>query len=323
MSGSCSGVQTRIRKIAPQAIYVHCNAHCLNLCLVDCAKAIREASDFFASLETLYVFLSSSKCHSIFMQQQKEIYPDKQPRQLQRLSDTRWACRQGAVNAVCYTFDAIVATLSTVIEGNNGAKSAEARGLLAQVNSFQFVLCLVIFDRILSCTKSLSDVLQSTQLDLARAAGLVSATVETLEEFRSDQEWQKVLVYCEIICKVHKVSTDTTSRPRKLPRHLEENFVLESTGTRDTSAEYKINLYYPVIDAFLSELRDRFTDKNKSIMQALQACNPTCSHFLDPAHLEPLINTYGLDQYALELELPLAKRTVARKDLQDISDAIL
>ena len=149
MSGGCSGVQTRIREIAPQAIYVHCNAHCLNLCLVDCAKAVCEASEFFASLESLYVFLSSSKCHTIFMQQQKEIYPDKQPRQLQRLSDTRWACRQGAVNTVCYTFDAIIATLSAVIEGTNGAKSAEARGLLSLVNSFRFVLCLVIFDRIL------------------------------------------------------------------------------------------------------------------------------------------------------------------------------
>ena len=29
MSGNCTGVQTRIREVAPQAIYVHCNAHCL------------------------------------------------------------------------------------------------------------------------------------------------------------------------------------------------------------------------------------------------------------------------------------------------------
>ena len=60
--------------------------HTLNLCLVDSTKAICEASEFFASLETLYVLLSSSKYHSLFMQQQREIYPDKQLRQLQRLS---------------------------------------------------------------------------------------------------------------------------------------------------------------------------------------------------------------------------------------------
>ena len=31
MSGNCSGVQMRIKEVAPMAIYVHCYAHCLNL----------------------------------------------------------------------------------------------------------------------------------------------------------------------------------------------------------------------------------------------------------------------------------------------------
>ena len=99
---------------------------------------------------------------------------------------------------MCCTFDAVISTLSAIVNGNNGVKSAEARGVL-QVSSFQFVLCLVVFDKILSCTKSLSDTLQSTQLDLARAADLVSATIDTLEEFRSDQVWQKVFEYCECL----------------------------------------------------------------------------------------------------------------------------
>ena len=69
MSGCCKGVQTQIREMVPHAIYIHCNAHCLNLCLVDSAKAVRGASEFFGLLETLYVFLSTSKCHVIFMEQ--------------------------------------------------------------------------------------------------------------------------------------------------------------------------------------------------------------------------------------------------------------
>ena len=83
----------------------------------------------------------------------------------------------------------MLGTLSAIVNGCNGVNSAKARGLLLQVSSSRFVLCLVIFDRILSCTKSLSDMLQSTQLDLTRAADLVSVTIEILEEFRSDQEW--------------------------------------------------------------------------------------------------------------------------------------
>lgn len=234
-----------------------------------------------------------------------------------------WACRHGAVNAVCCTFDAVIGALLAVVNGNNGVKSAEARGLLLQVSSFQFVLCLVIFDRILSCTKSLSDMLQSTQLDLARAADLVSVTVETLEEFRSDQEWQKVFKYCESVCNTHNVALDTNSRSRRLPKRLEDGILLEGASIRDTSCDYKISLFYPILDAVLSELRRRFTSKNVNIMKALQSCNPASSHFLDVAYLTPLINTYSLDKRALESELPLVKRMLAKKSMQDMSDALL
>ena len=52
MSGSCSGVQQRIKIVAPNATYVHCYAHCLNLALVDCVRNVQGASDIFALMLT-------------------------------------------------------------------------------------------------------------------------------------------------------------------------------------------------------------------------------------------------------------------------------
>ena len=66
---------------------------------------------FFLSFESLYAFISTTKSHVVFLEKQKELHPGKQPRELQRLSDTRWACRYMSVNAVCCTFDAVLATL--------------------------------------------------------------------------------------------------------------------------------------------------------------------------------------------------------------------
>lgn len=43
-------------------------------------------------------------------------------------------------------------------------------GLLLQVKSFKFILLLVIFDRLLTCSKGLSDILQSTKIDLGKVA---------------------------------------------------------------------------------------------------------------------------------------------------------
>ena len=53
MSGRCNGVQQRIKEVAPQALYVHCYAHCLNLVLVDATRSVTDASDFFALMEKL------------------------------------------------------------------------------------------------------------------------------------------------------------------------------------------------------------------------------------------------------------------------------
>ena len=72
MSGSCSGVQQRIKMIAPNATYLHCYAHCLNLALVDCVHKVQDASEFFALMELLYVFISSTKAHELFLKKQAE-----------------------------------------------------------------------------------------------------------------------------------------------------------------------------------------------------------------------------------------------------------
>jgi len=92
MSGCCTDVQQRIKQVAPQAVYVHCYAHCLNLVLLDTIKIVPEAAEFFALMEALNVFISTSKVHSLYIEQQLQLNPNKPHRQLQRLSDTRWAC---------------------------------------------------------------------------------------------------------------------------------------------------------------------------------------------------------------------------------------
>ena len=72
-----------------------------------------------------------------------------------------------------------------------------------------------------------------------------------------------------------------------------------------------------------SELRRRFTTKNVSIMKALHCCSPASSHFLDLVHPQPLVDTHSLDKCALESELPLVKRTLAKKTMQGTSGTVI
>ena len=96
------------------------------------------------------------------------------------MSDTRWACRYLAVDAVYSTCNAVLATLQIIMEGDDRTKAVEAQGILLQIKCFKFLVTLVLFWRILSCTKSLSDHLRSTDTDLAKASDLIEATLETL-----------------------------------------------------------------------------------------------------------------------------------------------
>ena len=66
--GHCSGVQQHIRNVAPNALYVHCYAHTLNLVLVDSVKMVPYATEFFSLLEAVYVFVSTTRAHAAFMQ---------------------------------------------------------------------------------------------------------------------------------------------------------------------------------------------------------------------------------------------------------------
>ena len=66
------------------------------------------------------------------------------------------------------TYGPILATLQIIIEGDDRAKAVGAEEILPQVKSFKFLVTLVLFWRILSYTKGLSDHLQKTQTDLQK-----------------------------------------------------------------------------------------------------------------------------------------------------------
>ena len=233
MSGRCTGVQKRVMEVVPQAVYIHCFAHILNLVLVDCSKNVVHAARFFALLESLYVFVSSTKAHVLFVQKQSELHPTKPIRELKRLSDTRWVCRYSAVDTMCHTFDALLATLEEIVDSDDHKKAVEAKGLLLQVKSFIFLL-LSTFDQVLLCTKRLSDLLQSQHCDLAKATDFVSATIETLDEFRLDSSWKHLYDYAQQVAELHDIPVNSLQPKRhtRLPSRFDDCVVLESTGSR-------------------------------------------------------------------------------------------
>ena len=176
----------------------------------------------------------------LYIQQQNSLHPDKPVHQLQKLSDTRWTCRFAAIEVVCTTFDAILATLQSLVQGDDKLKAVEAKEILLQIQCFKFLITLIIFCHLLFITKQLLDDFQSPHTDMAKAADLVTATMETLQQFKSDKEWNKLYKYVADVISLHNIEISPLrfQRPRTMPKRFEDVIVLESTGPRETTTNY-------------------------------------------------------------------------------------
>ena len=132
----------------------------------------------------------------------------------------------------------------------------------------------------------LSDQLQFKDIDMSKAAELVTATMATLCEFRSDgYRWDEVLKYTNEVANLYDIEIVSSFQQRRkqiLPKWMEGSVVFETTGVREAISsrnELKVSIYLPIIDCMLTELRKKFSDTNMEIMQAIQSCNSNSAAF--------------------------------------------
>lgn len=296
------------------AFYVHCNAHCLNLVLVDCVKSISEASCFFSLLQRLYVFVSGSHVHQRWLEIQKEMYQGP-PRELQRLIETRWACRYKACKVVQDRLPAITRLLKELSLEGGGDRCVDARGLLAQIDE-KFVTLLVTYTHMFGEVYYLSESLQSTKLNLGTAVSLVDALVDTLQSFKVngalfDEMWEEAMSLKEQ-CSV-SVSTPVreVTQSTKLNDYIFTPITHRGHGTDKES--FRSGSFIPVIEVLLSEVNRRFSKETCAIMYGIQALNPSSPTFCVEECVFPFAVQYNCNTDDLKSEMRQLKRIIERK----------
>ena len=316
MSGKHSGVSARIQGLAKHAFYVHCNAHCLNLVIVDTVKALPDAQTFFSLLQRLYTYLSGSYVHQKWQEIQRTMYPHDQPRELPKLSDVRWNCRFHACRNLMDRLPAVLRVLHDIDEENNGDRCIEARGLHPQID-LNFIVLLATFKRILGDSNSLSTMLQSKKLDLAAAVDLIEALQDTFVQYRSEECFEELWTQALGIAQQCNISTEGGfKRKTKISSALDGSVVTSTIGQRNTDKGkdyFRRAVFYPIVDTVNAELERRFSKKNCNIMKGIHALNPQNSNFLDQAALFSFGEIYNANLDDLFHELHQAKRFLVRK----------
>ena len=143
---------------------------------------------------------------------------------------------------------------------------------------------------------------------------------------RSNSSWDHLYKYTQDVAKLNNVPLPSAAtrpcRSKQLPKRLESGIVLQSTGSGEsvnTGEEFKVSLYFCILDSMLGELKCRFDKKNLEIMKAIQSCNPQSAvAFLNYERLCPLALQYGLDADLLKTECHLAKKKLLRTKILKI-----
>lgn len=121
---------------------------------------------------------------------------------LESLSTTRWACSLEAdVSAIEEQYSGVV-SIEQITENVLDAKiRSNGNGLLYQVKSFYFVMCLEIMHPILQLIVKTSKALQSETMNLIEAVDEVETLASALKSFRNGAKFlrmfNKTIEKCE------------------------------------------------------------------------------------------------------------------------------
>ncbi|XP_026483030.1 zinc finger MYM-type protein 1-like [Ctenocephalides felis] len=263
MKGTYGGVQKLIKDVEPNAVYVHCAAHNLNLVLND---AVREIIDIIKRWNILSSLISNSESETAVT--------------LKTLNPTRWAGRYDAVFALKVRFVEVQKALAkTILFSCKSDERNEAVSLKKKIENFNFVMLLVFHCKILQIIDATSKALQSKDADLSNALKRLKICMEELEKYRHD--FENLKLEANSIAEKWSITPEfSKTRQRKVKRHFGE--LCEDERLQDPESLFKVNIFYRVLDIIINQLKSRFYPmseliSNFSILQpsTLKALNDT------------------------------------------------
>lgn len=143
-------MQKRVLDINPQAFFVPCSTHSLNLVVNDAASSWLLAVAFFDLVQQLFVFFSASaRCWDVL----KRHIPNLP---VKPVSETRWASRIDVLTPLQFqigtAYDALleIADDCSFTESSGNRTRFEAQGIAKNLADFRFIACLVMWYHIVS-----------------------------------------------------------------------------------------------------------------------------------------------------------------------------
>nr|XP_047144745.1 zinc finger MYM-type protein 1-like [Hydra vulgaris] len=248
MADIYNGVQALIRQNNPQAIFIPCSAHSLNLCAVHAIESSAPTKSYFGNIQKLYNLFSSSPVRWKILQEETG-------QSLHKLSVTRWSSRIESVKPLAKKPREILKSLHRLKELDlPGESSNEVHYLIKWMNSFEFVVFTTFWFKCLMAVNNVSLLLQSTQLTLDDEVKILNGLLMDLDQICLS--WDLILIEAAEVAKNLKFDKImfTVKRTRK-------KIISDETASynhEEASKNFECNVFNVALDNLTSQMRSRF-----------------------------------------------------------------
>ena len=177
-SGKKSGIQARLKKHSPHALFVHCHCHQLQLACVKAANGTAGIDHVYVTLTTLWKFFYySPKCAQSLKEVQKVL--DFTELKIVKPSDTHWLAHERCVRAVKASYSAIITALDHIYSESH---EPEALGIKKAICKKSTIAAIYLLDYVLPQVAKLNRALQTENLDLSIISRLLDATLHSIDD---------------------------------------------------------------------------------------------------------------------------------------------
>nr|CAI5850761.1 unnamed protein product [Callosobruchus analis] len=200
MSDVYGGLQTLIKEHAPNADYVNCAAHALNLVLNDAARHKKYILfTFFGNSIKRWAMLSDDSSEKYLIT-------------LKKVCLTRWSSRNDALLAVKKNFLLIMKTLYQLNLISNKKMNVK--------NSFDFLVLVTFFSSLFEIINPVSTALQHENNDLQKSSILLSTLLNRLCQLRNQNSFNSFLNESKDLAKEWGVTTVLKNSRRKITKRF-------------------------------------------------------------------------------------------------------
>ena len=274
MTGSKTGVATRLMAEEPCALLTHCYGHALNLAVGDAikqSKVCHDALDVAFEISRLIRF--SPKRSAALDKIKAECNAQEEPQThygIRSFCPTRWTVRCDAIESIIENYSPLTTLWEECLETRLEPEvKGRIIGVQAQMMRFNTLYGLQLAKQILKITDNLSRSLQKQAMSAAKGKAIADLTTRTLEGMRTEDSFD---LFFKLAKSLHeRVGTEPPALPRKRKAPLRHE-IGSGEGLHSMTVEDHYRLqYYEALDAVISSIKNRFDQPGYRMYKNLES----------------------------------------------------